>query len=72
MAAVSNGGSLCRTYADCVDALRTQTSQIDYNGPSGLTEIGAATGDTDARPVRRVHDRRGRQRRVSTTFVVGA
>jgi len=44
IAGVSNGGSVCRTYADCVAELRDSLA-IDYNGPGALTEIGASTGD---------------------------
>jgi branched-chain amino acid transport system substrate-binding protein len=51
IASVSSGGSVCRTFADCVTALDAGL-QVDYNGPSGLTEI-ARTGD----PSRAVFDR---------------
>ncbi len=51
IASVSSGGSVCRTFADCVTALEAGL-QVDYNGPSGLTEI-ARTGD----PTRAVFDR---------------
>ncbi|HYN33757.1 MAG TPA: ABC transporter substrate-binding protein [Ilumatobacteraceae bacterium] len=51
IALVSSGGSVCRTFADCVAALEADL-QVDYNGPSGLTEI-ARTGD----PSRAVFDR---------------
>jgi len=47
MAGVSSGGSSCPTYADCLADLRQpQGLQIDYNGPSGITEISASTGDS--------------------------
>lgn len=36
---VSSSGLVCRTFGDCVDAIRNDR-QIDYNGPSGQTEIG--------------------------------
>ncbi|HSL74999.1 MAG TPA: ABC transporter substrate-binding protein [Ilumatobacteraceae bacterium] len=48
---VSSSGSVCRTFADCVAAIDAGL-QIDYNGPSGLTEIGR-NGD----PNRAVFDR---------------
>lgn len=44
MAAVSSGGSACRTYAQCIDALEGGRL-IDYNGPSGVTELRAVRGD---------------------------
>jgi branched-chain amino acid transport system substrate-binding protein len=44
MPSVSASGSECRTFADCVGAIG-EGLQIDYNGPSGLTELGR-TGDT--------------------------
>ena len=48
---MSSGGSVCRTFADCVAAIDAGL-QVDYNGPSGLTEI-ARTGD----PSRALFDR---------------
>lgn len=36
---VSSSGLVCRTFEDCVAAI-DDDRQIDYNGPSGLTEIG--------------------------------
>ena len=51
IALVSSGGSVCRTFADCVAAIDAGL-QVDYNGPSGLTEI-ARTGD----PSRALFDR---------------
>jgi branched-chain amino acid transport system substrate-binding protein len=51
IASVSSGGSACRSFADCVAAIDGGL-QVDYNGPSGLTEI-ARTGD----PSRAVFDR---------------
>jgi branched-chain amino acid transport system substrate-binding protein len=44
MSSVSAGGSVCRTFAECADDIAGGLL-IDYNGPSGLTEIGAAGGD---------------------------
>ena len=51
ISSVSSGGSVCRTFADCVAAIDAGL-QVDYNGPSGLTEI-ARTGD----PSRALFDR---------------
>jgi branched-chain amino acid transport system substrate-binding protein len=44
MSSVSSGGSVCRDFADCAADLE-QRLQIDYNGPSGVTELGR-DGDT--------------------------
>ena len=41
IALVSSGGSVCRTFADCVAAIESGL-QVDYDGPSGLTEISHA------------------------------
>lgn len=43
MAAVSVGGSVCRTYQSCLDRLRDGL-QIDYQGPSGRLELSTRTG----------------------------
>lgn len=43
MPAVSVGGRVCRTYADCADRL-AQGLRIDYDGPSGNTELSTTTG----------------------------
>ena len=51
IALLSSGGSVCRTFGDCVTAIDAGL-QVDYNGPSGLTEI-ARTGD----PSRAIFDR---------------
>jgi branched-chain amino acid transport system substrate-binding protein len=40
---VSSSGQPCRTFADCSRAA-LDARQIDYDGPSGLTEVGS-TGD---------------------------
>ena len=48
---VSSSGSVCRTFAACVDAIDSGLV-IDYNGPSGLMELGRS-GD----PTRAVFDR---------------
>jgi branched-chain amino acid transport system substrate-binding protein len=44
MAAVSSSGSLCRTFADCVEGIESGL-QVDYNGPTGVTELSGRTGD---------------------------
>jgi len=44
MAAVSVGGSVCRSFEGCIDRLRDDL-QIDYQGASGRLEISARTGD---------------------------
>jgi len=38
MQSVSAGGSLCRTYASCLERL-AERLQINYNGPAGITEL---------------------------------
>ncbi len=45
MSPISSGGQACRTYAICADAL-DDGLLIDYNGPSGITEISTLTGET--------------------------
>ncbi len=70
MASVSASGSVCRTYADCLVALESGL-QIDYNGPSGVTELLVRRGD----PARATFDRftfdeDGRDQ-LQRTFVVG-
>jgi branched-chain amino acid transport system substrate-binding protein len=69
MASVSTGGSVCRTFATCMEALDAGL-QIDYNGPSGVTEL-TRRGD----PGRAVFDRfvfddAGRDE-LQRTFIVG-
>jgi branched-chain amino acid transport system substrate-binding protein len=49
---ISVSGSVCRTFGECVDTLESGL-QIDYNGPSGLTDLLARTGD----PSRAAFDR---------------
>jgi branched-chain amino acid transport system substrate-binding protein len=44
MASVSSGGSQCRSFVDCSDRL-ARGLQIDYEGPSGNTELSNRTGD---------------------------
>jgi branched-chain amino acid transport system substrate-binding protein len=38
MAPVSSGGLRCRSFADCAEEL-ADDRQIDYNGPTGITEL---------------------------------
>jgi len=51
-AQVSVSGSQCESFADCLATIE-MGFQIDYNGPSGVTDIQARTGD----PSRAVFDR---------------
>ncbi len=44
LAQVSVSGSLCRTFAECTAAIESGL-EIDYNGPSGITELQARNGD---------------------------
>jgi branched-chain amino acid transport system substrate-binding protein len=44
MTMVSTAGSPCTTFAGCVEGLSAGL-QIDYNGPSGVTELLARNGD---------------------------
>lgn len=46
MASVSTGGSLCRTFEACTEALSTGL-QINYDGPSDVTELNAQSGDPE-------------------------
>jgi branched-chain amino acid transport system substrate-binding protein len=52
IAQVSVSGSVCETFEGCVDSIASGL-QIDYNGPSGVTDLLARTGD----PSRAVFDR---------------
>jgi branched-chain amino acid transport system substrate-binding protein len=45
MSSISSGGQVCRTYEICADAL-DGGFLIDFNGPSGITEISASTGES--------------------------
>jgi branched-chain amino acid transport system substrate-binding protein len=49
---VSASGSVCRSFADCVATIEAGL-QIDYDGPSGVTDLLARTGD----PSRALFDR---------------
>lgn len=52
LAQVSASGSVCRNFGDCVATIESGL-QIDYDGPSGVTDLLARTGD----PSRAVFDR---------------
>jgi branched-chain amino acid transport system substrate-binding protein len=52
IAQISVSGSACGTFAECVDAISSGL-QIDYNGPSGVTDLLIRTGD----PSRATFDR---------------
>jgi branched-chain amino acid transport system substrate-binding protein len=52
IATVSVSGSVCQTFAECVDTVESGL-EIDYNGPSGVTDLLARTGD----PARATFDR---------------
>jgi branched-chain amino acid transport system substrate-binding protein len=52
LAQVSVSGSVCQTFADCVATIESGL-QIDYNGPSGVTDLLLRTGD----PSRAAFDR---------------
>ncbi len=44
LAQVSVSGSVCMAFATCVDTIESGL-QIDYNGPSGVTDLLVRTGD---------------------------
>lgn len=53
MTSVSSGGTECRTYAECVSILDADDlSQIDYDGPTRITEL-ARDGDPSRAPFER-------------------
>jgi branched-chain amino acid transport system substrate-binding protein len=52
ISSVSSSGSPCASFGDCVAAI-DQGLQVDYDGPTGLVEISARSGD----PSRAVFDR---------------
>lgn len=52
IAQVSSSGSPCRSFAECAEAIEDGL-QINYDGPSGLTEIQPREGD----PARAIFDR---------------
>lgn len=48
IASVSSGGSPCSNFADCAERIE-QNLQINYNGPTGITELGRNGDPTSAR-----------------------
>jgi branched-chain amino acid transport system substrate-binding protein len=52
MASVSASGQVCGGFADCVAAIDSGR-QVDYDGPSGLTQLEVSSGD----PERAIFDR---------------
>lgn len=44
LAQVSVSGSVCDAFGDCLDTIESGL-QIDYNGPSGITDLLTRTGD---------------------------
>jgi branched-chain amino acid transport system substrate-binding protein len=72
IASVSVGGSLCRTFAGCAENLALEL-QINYNGPSGNTDLSTRTGDpTRARFEEFEFDGDGRDVSDGTWFEVTA
>lgn len=66
MASVSTGGTQCESFAECSERL-SRNLQIDYEGPSGNTELSSRTGDpTRARFEEFEFDVDGRDQSVST------
>ena len=47
MAAVSDGGAPCVSFADCV-LLMSQGLQVNYNGLSGPVELSSSSGDLES------------------------
>lgn len=70
LAAVSSSGSECRAFADCVKAIDNGL-QVDYNGPSGLTELGRTGETTRAVFDRFVYNANGEDTLVRTLTVGG-
>ena len=66
MASVSTGGTQCRSFLECSEPL-ARGLQIDYEGPSGNTELSMRTGDpSTARFEEFEFDEDGRDQSVST------
>ena len=65
MAAVSSSGSDCRTFAECADELRAGL-RIDYDGPSGVTELFGRGDPSRARFDVFAFDDQGRDAVIST------
>jgi branched-chain amino acid transport system substrate-binding protein len=67
---VSVSGSACETFAECVDTISSEL-QIDYNGPSGVTDLLIRTGDPSRATFDRfIFDESGRDV-LQRTVVVG-
>ncbi|MGB0114593.1 MAG: ABC transporter substrate-binding protein [Ilumatobacteraceae bacterium] len=71
MAFVSASGSSCSSFARCVETFR-DGFQIDYNGPSGLTELSARTGDTARATFDRFFFNQSGEDELQRTVVVAA
>jgi len=69
ISSISSSGSACRTFADCVAAIDVGL-QVDYNGPSGLTEIGRTGDPSRAAFDQFVYDSDGKDT-LDRTVVVG-
>jgi branched-chain amino acid transport system substrate-binding protein len=67
---VSTGGRECHTFLDCSREAR-ETRQIEYDGPSGLTEIGSSGDPIRARFDRFTFDDEGNDT-LGTPFLVPA
>ena len=71
LAQVSVSGSACETFAECVDTISSGL-QIDYNGPSGVTDLLIRTGDPSRATFDRfIFDESGRDV-LQRTVVVGS
>jgi branched-chain amino acid transport system substrate-binding protein len=71
LAPASVSGSVCDTFAKCVDTISSGL-QIDYNGPSGITDLLIRTGDPSRATFDRfVFDETGRDV-LQRTVVVGS
>lgn len=70
VAQVSVSGSACDTFAECEETISSGLA-IDYNGPSGVTDLLIRTGDPSRATFDRfVFDESGRDE-LQRTFVVG-
>jgi branched-chain amino acid transport system substrate-binding protein len=66
---VSVSGSVCTSFADCVDTIESGL-EIDYSGPSGVTDLSARTGDPSRATFDRfTFDETGRDVRQRTVVV---
>ncbi len=69
MQSVSTGGRLCRTFENCVARLR-ENRQINYDGPSGITDLRQRGDPARARFVLFEFDETGRSVLLEATRVV--